>query len=87
MDFFIHVDQKGMRSGFEPQNPVTGEEVILCLALGLRGICCLLADKLDMPLEDVHRGLQVGMIAAFDEETIGKIVRKCEEENDDIDVN
>lgn len=69
IDFWIHVDKKSMRSGFLPKEPISGETVILLLSLGIRGICCLLAEKMDMDLEEVHSGLMQGLQSAFSDQT------------------
>ena len=73
INFFIHVDQHGMKSGFEPKNKVTGAEVLLCLSLGIRGICVLLAEKIDMSLDEVIGGLQHGLDAALSEDFEDKL--------------
>lgn len=64
MDFWIKIDRDGMRAGFMPKNSVEGKVVILCLALGIRGMVCLLADKMKMSYEDIWAGLYHGMRCA-----------------------
>ena len=68
MDFWIHIDKHGMKSGFQPKTTVTGEEIVLCLSLGLRAMCCMMADKMECPLEEVHEALFESLQHVFSDE-------------------
>jgi hypothetical protein len=67
IDFWIHMDQHGMRSGFKPHNKMTGDQVVLCMSIGIRGMCCMLAERMELPLEIIYGGLLEGMQSAFSE--------------------
>lgn len=68
MDFWIHIDRHGMKSGFKPLTTVTGEEIMLCLSLGLRAMCCMMAEKMDSSLEEVYEALFDSLHTVFSEE-------------------
>ena len=61
LDFWIKINEEGMKSGFKPHKPILAEHVILCLGLGIRGLVCLLAEKMDMELDDVWENLHRAM--------------------------
>ncbi len=66
MDFWIHIDKKGMKSGFQPHVKVTGEEIMVCLSLGLRAMCCIIAERMKCPLEEVYGTLFEKMQEVFE---------------------
>ena len=66
VEFHIKSSQEGMESSFQPFNSVTGKDILVCLALGVRGILSLLSAKLDMPMEDLYSSLCIGMDKIFD---------------------
>ena len=68
MDFFIHATQDGMKTGFHPKNNVTGEDILICLAVGIRGICQIISDKIDMPLEPMSVAFLEYAAAVFRED-------------------
>lgn len=77
LDYFIHVDKGGIRAGFRPSahcSP-TGEQVILCMALGIRSILHLLSDRMDEPVENIQEALKATLEVAFSADFADKIVR------------
>jgi len=85
MDFHIHTNQTGMKCSFQPHNKMATQDILLCLALGIRGICKLIEEKTDIPFEVVKLALAEGLHAAFGQDIPDQIREATEQDKRDTE--